>query len=605
MPQPFGFVTLPVPAPAQYYPVPFPLMPPAIFGLAKSSPMQAPKACCPACASAHCNGCGADSPCQATACVAAGCASVQVRAPQKTLEDRLIRLIVSTVKPESWDVNGGRGTIDYFPLGMALAVNQTAEVQEQISHLLAGLRRLQDEQIAVEVRVINVPKGFGDKVADKCAHCCDHCASSCGGHKVQKTHHGSISIGASFSSDAGLTGSISAEESSAADECCSKDDACCKGSAKLTFLSDAQVQKFMDGLQSNSKTNVMMAPKLTVFNGQAANINVSEQQFFVTNVKMIRHEGQPVFLPENHPYSTGFRFSVKPTISTDHKFIQMGFEVEETTLQNAQQNVPLYPITTFIKPLFEGGAQGEPVPFTMFLQQPCLITQRVHQEVCVPCGRTALLKAWTRCTEVGEESQVPILSCLPYVGDMFKAVSYHEETADVWIMITPRVLISQKEENSPPVAAASPTVTDNLQKLQQARVLLDQADHCRRMGQPESARHIYERVRELCPGSRYAQMASRRMKLLQSAPNAEAPAKYVEQPGGFCYLGQSLVSKNHTDQKVDALLERYLEACTQGRLSEATQWAVQALALDPACFGKARAASWKKNPQPAVMPSAN
>src|SRR5439155_7182266 len=205
-----------------------PVMPTPVFGLVKAFPTQTPKACCPACASANCNGCGADAPCQVPACVAAGCSSVQVQAPQKTLEDRLIRLIVSTVKPESWDVNGGRGTIDYFPLGMALTVNQTLDVQEQIEGLLAGLRRLQDEQIAVEVRVISVPKGFGDKVADKCAHCCDHCASSCGEHSVQKTHHGSVSIGASFNSDAGLTGSISAEESSAGDECCSKDDACCK-----------------------------------------------------------------------------------------------------------------------------------------------------------------------------------------------------------------------------------------------------------------------------------------------------------------------------------------------------------------------------------------
>src|SRR5439155_21543276 len=158
------------------------------------------------------------------------------------------------------------------------------------------------------------------------------------------------------------------------------------------------------------------------------------------------------------------------------------------------------------------------------------IVQRIHSTVCVPRGQTVLLKTGTHCAKVLEECGLPILSCLPYVGDMFKTVGYHEETADVWIMITPRVLISQKEENSPPVAAASPTVTDNLQKLQQARVLLDQADHCRRMGQPESARHIYERVRELCPGSRYAQMAGRRMKLLEVPQAAGELEKHASTP---------------------------------------------------------------------------
>jgi hypothetical protein len=175
-------------------------------------------------------------------------------------------------------------------------------------------------------------------------------------------------------------------------------------------------------------------------------------------------------------------------------------------------------------------------------------------------------------------------------------------------MITPRVLMSQEEENRPPVAAAGPTVTDNLQKLQQARVLLDQADHCRRMGQPESARHIYERVRELCPGSRYAQMASRRMKLLEVPQAAGELEKHASTPRPML-VSEFLALKNSPEfkkeQEVSDYLGQYWQACAEGRFAEATQWAVQALALDPACFSKARAASWKKNPQPAVMPSAN
>jgi len=604
IPQPYGFVTLPVPGPAQYVPVP--LMSAPVFGIAKSSATQAPKPCCPACASANCNGYGSDVPCQAPACVAAGCASTQVNAPKKTLEDQLIRLIVSTVKPESWDVNGGRGTIDYFPLGMALTVNQTAEVQERVAHLLGALRRLQDEQIAVEVRFISVPQGFGDRIATQCTNCCGHCDSSCC-EGVLKTHTGSITLGASLSSDAGLSGSISVKEASAGDECCSKDSVCCKPSVKFTFLSDAQVQKFMDGLQANPKTNVMMAPKLTVFNGQTGNINVMEQQFFfVTDVKTIRHEDHEIFIPHNEPISTGVSFSVKPTYSADHQFFQVNFEAEQKTLTTSPENVPLYHVTPLLTHQSENGPKAEPVPF--ILQQPAVIVQRIQQKVCIPCGQTVLLKTWTHCDKVPEECGVPILSCLPYVGDMFKKVSYHEETADVWIMITPRILVNEQEEVHPPVAAAAPTVTDNLHKLQQARVLLEQADHCRRMGQPESARHIYERVRELCPGSRYAQMATRRMKLLQ-VPQAGGELERGASTPRPMLVSEFLALKNRPEfkkeQEVSDYLSQYWRACAEGRLSEATQWAVQALALDPACFSKARQAGWKKTPQPVVMPSAN
>jgi hypothetical protein len=243
------------------------------------------------------------------------------------------------------------------------------------------------------------------------------------------------------------------------------------------------------------------------------------------------------------------------------------------------------------------------VPFTFFLQQPCFITQRIHQEVCVPSGQTALLKGWTRCTKVPEECGLPILSCLPYVGDMFKTVSHHEETSDVWIMITPRIVKGQEVADAPPPVAAAPaTVTDNLQKLQQAQALLEQADQCRRTGQTESALHIYEKVQRLCPGSRYAQMASRRFQAAlphKETLSAPSPVSVSD------YLKLKNTPEFKREQEVSDYLSQYWQACAEGRMSEATQWAVQALALDPACFSKARQANWKKPPQPSVMPSAN
>jgi hypothetical protein len=79
------------------------------------------------------------------------------RAPGMTAEDVLIRLITQTIDSKSWIDAGGKGIIQYFPLGLALVVNQTADVQEQIADLLAALRRAQaeeDREVAVEACVI-------------------------------------------------------------------------------------------------------------------------------------------------------------------------------------------------------------------------------------------------------------------------------------------------------------------------------------------------------------------------------------------------------------------------------------------------------------------
>jgi Flp pilus assembly secretin CpaC len=584
-PQPLDVVTLPVPPPMVSVPVPGM---PAVYQVIK-----APKDCCPACQSGKCVDCPAC--CTGPAGVAVGSKTAPAKAPQKTLEDRLIRLIVSTINPESWDVNGGRGTIDYFPLGMVITVNQSPEVHEKVAELLAYLQHLQDEQIAVEVRVISVPQGFGEKVACKIASCAEKCGSCCKDVAVtaKETKSGSVLLGAGVNSDCGLCGSV-CEEGSSCSGCCAKNAAACKDQTKRTYLSDAQVKKLMDCLQANPKTNVMMAPKVTVLNGQPANVIVNDQHFFVTSVKFASQGDQPIFFPENNPFETGFRFSVKPTISKDYRFVQMSLEVEEKTLDMAADHVPLFPVTSFITPVFEGGAKGEPVPFTMFLQQPSFVTQRVHHEVCVPCGRTFLFKGWTRCTEIPEHSEIPVLSNLPYVGDMFKNVSYHQETADVWILVTPRLILSQEQEKvSPPVAEAL-SVTDNLEKLTQARALLKQAEYYTRVGQPAAAQYFYERVRQLCPGSRYAQLAGRH-PTYSRAPD--------DKPEEVLTMTRVTNPETKTNLKVSRYLENYWKACEEGRMSEATQWAIQALALDPTCFNKAREAKWQR--VPTYYPSAN
>src|SRR5207247_8701733 len=90
--------------------------------------------------------------------------SSSAQASKKTLEDVLIKLITNTIKPETWDSMGGPGTIDYFPLGMALTINQTPDIQEQIQELLHALRRLQDMKVAIEIRFITLSEAFFERI---------------------------------------------------------------------------------------------------------------------------------------------------------------------------------------------------------------------------------------------------------------------------------------------------------------------------------------------------------------------------------------------------------------------------------------------------------
>jgi len=53
---------------------------------------------------------------------------------------KLIDLIQATVRPETWDVNGGRGSIVYFATGHGLVVLAPEDVHEDLGGLIRQLR---------------------------------------------------------------------------------------------------------------------------------------------------------------------------------------------------------------------------------------------------------------------------------------------------------------------------------------------------------------------------------------------------------------------------------------------------------------------------------
>ena len=63
-------------------------------------------------------------------------------APFNDYADDLINLIREVVHPDSWEVNGGTGSIGYYRPSLALVVRATTEVHEDISRLLTVLRYL-------------------------------------------------------------------------------------------------------------------------------------------------------------------------------------------------------------------------------------------------------------------------------------------------------------------------------------------------------------------------------------------------------------------------------------------------------------------------------
>lgn len=303
----------------------------------------------------------------------------------KTQEETLMRLIVSTVAPRTWSGAGGPGSIDYFPLTMTLVVNQTPDVQEQVADLLESLRRLQDNEVTVEVRFLTVSSEAMEQL--------------------------------------GIT-----EKEGAA--------------PGMAVLDDTQVQLLLERLQGDRRTSVMQMPKLTMFNGQQAMVDLTEKQTFVVGVDFEDKGGKQVPQPRTRTVATGLQVSVLPTLSPDRSTVtmQLGIHVGRADAELAPGKG-----TPWSKKVLKTNEAPD---------EPRFSTLEVEKTLRLKDGTSALLSGWTQQREVRNKVCPPVISRIPYLNRVFSTVSYGRETEHTLVLVTPRVVARAEAEEKLPMPTA-------------------------------------------------------------------------------------------------------------------------------------------------------
>jgi hypothetical protein len=80
------------------------------------------------------------------------------------------------------------------------------------------------------------------------------------------------------------------------------------------------------------------------------------------------------------------------------------------------------------------------------IQLPEFLFTTVTTTVSVPDGGTVLLGGIKRLREGRNEYGVPILSKIPYINRLFKNVGLGRTTDSLMLMVTPRIIIQEEEE---------------------------------------------------------------------------------------------------------------------------------------------------------------
>jgi general secretion pathway protein D len=393
--------------------------------------------------------------------------------------DSLINLITATVQPESWEDVGGPGSVAPFETNLSLVIRQTEEVHEEIVDLLEQLRRMQDLQVTIEVRFITLNDNFFERIGVDFDFDLDDdidrpfqifgrvVEDDDGGFTGEEpirntldTDHGrSVTVGLQqpgvFSADLDVPfqqGSFQLAVPQFGGY-----DATAGAQLGFAILSEIEAFFFIEAAQGDRRSNIMQAPKVTLFNGQMAMVSDTSQSPFVISVVPVVGDfaaaQQPVIVVLNE----GTFMTVQAVVSDDRRFVRLTVvpvfskigEVNTftftgsttTTESSAADGVQTTPNDNTKKAASSSTSRSGTT-----VQLPTYSYITVTTTVSVPDGGTVLLGGIKRLSEGRNEFGVPMLNKLPYVSRLFKNVGIGRETQSLMMMVTPRIIIQEEEE---------------------------------------------------------------------------------------------------------------------------------------------------------------
>ena len=431
----------------------------------------------------------------------------------------LIDLIQSTVAPDTWDTTGGPGAIRPFETNLSLVVSQTQEVHEEIANLLEQLRRLQDLQVTIEVRFITLADTFFERIGvdfdfniqtnvneplNMTAIPTQNNSSQSpfaqginavpGGRSqtigLDNTGNPGVALsGLGAGGGAGAGGgvapggnarpnarnfySIPFRQNSFGSATVPSlpglpDPATSAANFGFAILSDIEAYFLIQAAQGNTRSNVMQAPKVTLFNGQQAFVSDTRQRPFVTAVVPVVGDFSAAQQPVITVLNEGTAVNVQAVVSNDRRFVRLTLvpffsqigRVEEFQFEGSRSTKSKtsdeksgadvkVPGADGLVGLTNGAASSGELELQSngtTIQLPEFLFTTVTTTVSVPDGGTVLLGGIKRLREGRNEFGVPILSKIPYINRLFKNVGLGRTTDSLMLMVTPRIIIQEEEE---------------------------------------------------------------------------------------------------------------------------------------------------------------
>ena len=355
---------------------------------------------------------------------------------QEELATNLIDLIKETIDPNSWRPTGEVGAIRHY--NGQLIVTQTPENHMAVLDLLNQLREARALQVSVEAKFITLSTGFINSIGldlDFYFNVASRLGTSTrtdpwtqaevpikvgpSGWRDEGRQYSTdlitplpVSI-ATFGASQPLGSSLSSFHPALA--------------VSGTFLDDFQANFIIQATQAHKESRTMIAPRLTLSNGQMANFSVGKEIAYVSGLTpVVSDNGLPGYRPTVSTRTQGTQMEVRATVSADRRYV---------TLQMRPQVAGLA--------TFERIQVGE----NETLMLPTQDQTEIETTVTVPDGGTVLLGGQRFATEEETEVGVPILSKVPILNRLFTNRAKFRDATTILILVKATILIQDELED--------------------------------------------------------------------------------------------------------------------------------------------------------------
>ncbi len=348
--------------------------------------------------------------------------------------EELVDFIKKNVAPKSWELEGvgieQRG-------GSTLFVTSTPEIHSLIDSLLDAKRKQESLQVSVNVRLLDVRKGFFEEIGvDYRNQQGDPnllASNTNAGYTRVNNNAGYVGV---LNNSRALPGNQVNPGYTALSNTVQNNHGMTLevSQSPFNFLGTDQINAIFTASEEESDLRVLNHPEMTCYNNQRANAAFITQFAYISDYEVVTGNLDPKIAV----LSFGDIIDVRPVVSSDRKYITMEIRPSSVNLEGVFTELITAPRVINPGGVNGGGVVviGTPYP----LELPNVLVRTLRSSVMLPDKASLLIGGFSSALQQRTHTGIPFLSHIPFLGRLFSRNGTYDQSRKVMYLLNAKVV---------------------------------------------------------------------------------------------------------------------------------------------------------------------